>query len=191
MKNFVSIRFVQPKVFNKKGIRNCGEGGNDSIQFELTRDEANRVRDKFAQILPNDSSPIWFHILSDPLGSLGQLSLQTTEDPHHQGATFRVACRFGSLRSYSQFYSHTSFNLQMVNVTFRPARQLPDSLTIEFDNYRIVIPFSSIQKKNILVNKENETRGIFILIPLKHAPYIYRMEPINDKTNQNNMKQVR
>jgi hypothetical protein len=193
-KYFISIRFVQPKIFDKTGIKNCGEGGNDTFQFKLTRDEANRIRDKFAQVLPNESSPIWFHILSDPLYALDQRPIQTTDDPRHQGSSFSVSCQFGSLRSYNQFYSHVPFDNKMVDVTFKPARQTPTSLTIEFDDIQLVIPFNSIQKKNILVNKENGKNGIFILIPLKYVPYIYRLEPIksDDKTNQNaNKKPVR
>ncbi len=117
--------------------------------------------------------------------------MKTTDNNNHQGSTFSVSCQFGSLRSYNQFYSHVPFNNKVVDVTFRPARSYPDSLNIEFDNIRLVIPFKSIQKNNILVNKENEkTNGIFILLPLKYVPYVYRLEPV--KPNQNSdMKQVR
>lgn len=192
--NSLSIRFVQPDKFDESGIRNCGEGGNDSIQFKLTRSEANRLRDRIVQVLPNESSPIWFHISSDPLNILDCRPLQTTVDYRHEGSTFVLSCQFGSLRSYNLFYSHASFNNKVVDVTFRPARQNPDSLVIEFDKIRLVIPFDAIQKKNILVNKQKKGNGVFVLIPLRYIPYMYRLEPVKSdgKDNQNsNMKQVR
>jgi hypothetical protein len=192
--NSISISFVKPKVFDKKGIKNCGEGGNDTIKFLLPRDEANNLRNRLAQVLPNDYSPIWFNILADPLNSLDQCSLQTTDDNRHQGSTFLISCQFGSLRSYNQFYAHVPFDNKIVQVTFRPPRPYSDSLNIEFDNIRLIIPFDSIQKKNILVNKENEKNGIFILLPLKYLPSIYRLEPVkhDNKANQNlDMKPVR
>ncbi|UJR12729.1 hypothetical protein I4U23_016903 [Adineta vaga] len=187
--------FVRPKRFDKKGISNCGENGNDTINFTLARDEANKVRDQLAQVLPNEKSTVWFNILSDPLHLLMPRSLEaTTTDVHQQGATFSASCQFGSLRSYNQFYSHVSFNGKIVQLSFIPSKSIPDTLHIEFDDIRIVIPFISIQKKNILVNKDNAENGIYVLLPLKYAPNVYRMEPIKgeDKTAKNpNKKPVR
>jgi hypothetical protein len=189
IENFISIRFVKADKFDRDGIKNCGEGGNDTNQFVLSRKEANNLRNKLAQVLPNDYSPIWFTILSDPLNSLDECPLQTTDDNRHQGSTFSVSCQFGSLRSYNQFYSHLPFDNKIVQVMFRPSRPLSDSLNIEFDNIRLVIPFDSIQKRNILVNKENKN-GIFILLPLKYAPYVYRLEAVKNGQNSD-MKQIR
>ncbi|CAF1307954.1 unnamed protein product [Adineta ricciae] len=180
--------FVRPKKFDKKGISNCGEDGNGTINFTLTRDEANKVRDQLAQVLPNENSTVWFNILSNPLDSLRPRSLvATTTDVHQQETTFSASCQFGSLRSYNQFYSHVSFNGQIVQLSFILLKSIPHTLHIEFDDKRIVIPFVSIQKKNILVNKDNTENGIYVLLPLKYSPNVYRMEPIKDedKTTKN------
>ncbi|CAF0893708.1 unnamed protein product [Adineta ricciae] len=170
--------FVKPKVFDKKGIRESGEDGNSTIQFALKREEVNKVRDLLAQVLPNENSPIWFHIFDKPLDSLLQ---QTLADPStvapHQGATFSATCLFGALQSYNQFYSHVTFNNKVVNVSFKPARPISNTLYIEFDDIRIVIPFLAIQKKNILINKDN---GMYVLLPLKYGPSVFRMVTIKD-----------
>ncbi|CAF1065628.1 unnamed protein product [Adineta steineri] len=186
--------FVRPKTFDKEGIKKCGENGNDEIEFTLTREEANKVREKFKQVLPNENSPVWFTILSNPLDSLISHSLETTTiDVYQQGTPFSASCQFGSLRSYNQFYSHTSFNGKVVKLSFIPSKK-PDTLYIEFDDIRIVIPFVSIQKKNVLVNKDNAEDAIYVLLPLKYAPNVFKMEPIKgeDKTAKNsNKKPVR
>ncbi|CAF1467753.1 unnamed protein product [Adineta steineri] len=186
--------FVRPKTFDKEGIKKCGENGNDEIEFTLTREEANKVREKFKQVLPNENSPVWFTILSNPLDSLMSHSLETTTtDVYQQGTPFSASCQFGSLRSYNQFYSHNSFNGKVVKLSFIPSTK-PDTLHIEFDDIRIVIPFVSIQKKNVLVNKDNTEDGIYVLLPLKYAPNVFKMEPIKceDKTGKNsNKKPVR
>ncbi|CAF1170949.1 unnamed protein product [Adineta steineri] len=187
--------FVCPNTFDKRGIRNCGENGNDSIKFTLTREEANKVRDQLAHVLSNENSPVWFNILSNPLDLLMRRSLATTSaDIYQQGTTFYASCLFGSLRSYSQFYSHNSFDNKIVKLSFIPSRSIPDTLYIEFEDIRIVIPFVSIQRKNILVNKDNAENGIYVLLPLKYAPNVYRLEPIKggDKSGKNlNTKSVR
>ena len=162
--------------------------------FMLTRQEANKLRDELAHVLPNDNSPVWFNIISDPLNSLIPRSLVTTSDDHQQGSTFLGSCQFGSLRSYNQFYSHVSFDKKIVQISFKPERSLPDSLHIDFDDIRLVIPFDSIQKKNILVNKEHNQYGVYILLPLKYTPYVYRLVPIKDDDKWNaktDKKQIR
>ena len=143
-------------------------------------------------VLPNDFSPIWFHIKTDPLNGLDQRALHATVDHRHEGSTFSLSCQFGALRSHNIFYSHMSLKNKVVTWSFRPARALPNTLVIEFENIRILIPFDAIQKKNILVNKTKDSNEVCLLIPLIYTPYIYRLESDkNDKQNVNNMKQVR
>lgn len=187
------FRFIKPKSFDEQGIRNCLASGKDSITFALTNDEANKLRDRLAQVLPNESSPIWFHIQYDPLHGLDERPLHSTVDHRHEGSTFSLLCQMGSLRSHSLFYSHISFSNKLIKCEFRPAGRTPDALVMEFDDIRISIPFDAIQKNNILINKQNE-KGVLLLLPLKYTPYIYRLEPVKtDKKDaaKADMKQVR
>ncbi|CAF1279555.1 unnamed protein product [Rotaria magnacalcarata] len=185
--------FIKPKRFDESGIKKCGQGGNDTICFQLTREEANRLRDNLSSVLSNDNSPVWFHIVSNPLHSLIPHTLATTDDIQHAGSTFDVACQFGSLRSYNQFYSHVQFDNKVVKVSFKILRRIPNAIHIDFDNIRIIIPFKLIQKQNILVNKENSKYGVYVLLPLKYLPNIFRMEPVKgaNKADQNAEKQCR
>ncbi|CAF3143665.1 unnamed protein product [Rotaria sp. Silwood2] len=186
--------FVNPKVFDESGIKNCGKGGNDTIDFKVTRKEVNEIRNKLAQVLPSDNSPVWFSILSDPLHALISRSLMTTDDIRHEGSRFSVSCQFGSLRSYNQFYSHVPFDNKIVEVSFKPGGSIPNSLYIEYDDIRLVIPFDSIQKRNILVNKENANNGVYVLLSLKYLPNIYQLVSVkneNEIDENSDKKQVR
>ncbi|CAF3334014.1 unnamed protein product [Rotaria socialis] len=185
--------FIKPKRFDELGIKNCGQGGNDTICFQITREEANRLRDNLCNVLSSDNSPVWFHIVSNPLHSLIPRTLVTTDDIQHAGSTFDVACQFGSLRSYNQFYSHVQFDNKVVKVSFKPLRGTPNAIHIDFDHIRIIIPFKLIQRQNILVNKENSKYGVYVLLPLKYLPNIFRMEPVKgaNKADQNAEKQCR
>lgn len=174
---FFFLRFVNPKRFDALGIQECGTGKNDSVTFQITRGEANKIRDQLVKILPKEDSSIWFSIRSEPLDSLIPRTLDTIDPNRHQGSKFRATCRFGSLFSHNQFYSHVTFDNKIVQVTFKPERQTPESLYIEFDKNRIVIPFKSIQKDNIVVNKENAKNGVYVLLSLKYLPNIFQMVP--------------
>ncbi|CAF1186741.1 unnamed protein product [Rotaria sordida] len=183
--------FVKAKTFDRNGIKRCGEGGNDTIPFYLTREEANILRNRLALVLSDDNSSVWFNILSEPLHNLISRSLATTDDNFHQGSTFPVVCRFGSLRSYNQFYSHISFNNREGQISVRFVKQKPNNLCIDFDNIQIIISLHSIQKKNILVNKENAKYGVDILLPLKYAPHFYRLESPKPGDKNQDKKQIR
>ncbi|CAF4060655.1 unnamed protein product, partial [Rotaria sordida] len=186
--------FIKPKEFDKLGIQNCGKSGNDTISVLFTRKDANNLRDKLTTILSSDNSPVWFCIHSDPFHSMIPHSIITTDDDRHVGLTFDISCEFGSLRSYNQFYSHVSFNNKILQVSFNPTRSIPTALYIEFDNIRLTIPFASIQKKKILVNKEKATNGVYVLLSLKYLPYIYQLERAKGKNTDDensDMKQVR
>ena len=177
---FLLFRFLKSKNFDKNGIKKCGENGNDSIEFSLRRDAADRLRDNLKVILPNINSPIWFGILTDPLHNIHifdtKLAMKCSSNHAHQGSKFKVLCQFGSLRSYNLFYSHTSLNNQMVIAEFKSSSKVHDSLHLTFEDIQITIPFHSIQKKNILINKINEqTAGVLILISLQYAPSIYQL----------------
>ena len=140
-------RVLNIKGFDKEGITNCVDGGNDTIIFNLARGDADKVRDKFIRVLPIESSPIWFNIRSESLHRLLRHPFRTSNETHPQRLSFLPSCEFGSLQSHNQFYSHTSFNNKTPKVFFKPDRQTPNSLYIEFDDTRIVIPFNSIQKR--------------------------------------------
>ncbi|CAF3568479.1 unnamed protein product [Rotaria sp. Silwood1] len=186
--------FVNPKVFDESGIKNCGKGGNDTIDFKVTREEVNNIRNNLTRVLPSIDSPVWFSILSDPLHLLIPRSLITVDDIRHEGSTFRATCQFGSLRSYNQFYSHVPFDNKIAQLSFKPTGSIPNSLFIEFDKIRIVISFDSIQKRNIVVNKENAKNGVYVLLSLKYLPNIYRLESVKDEDNDDensDKKQVR
>ncbi|CAF5001728.1 unnamed protein product, partial [Rotaria sp. Silwood1] len=183
--------FVKAKTFDRNGIKRSGESGNDTIFFYLTREEANSLRDRLALVLSDENSLVWFNICSEPLHNLIPRSLATTDDNFHQGSTFPVICRFGSLRSYNQFYSHISFNNKEVQISIRFIKRKPNNLCIEFNDIQIIISLHSIQKKNILVNKENAKYGVDILLPLKYAPHIYRLESPKPGDKNQDKKQIR
>jgi len=64
----------------------------------------------------------------------------------------------------------------MVIAEFKSSSKVHDSLHLTFEDIQITIPFHSIQKKNILINKINEqTAGVLILISLQYAPSIYQL----------------
>jgi hypothetical protein len=179
---------VKAKSFDKDGLAACAQNENGSHQIILSRKDANDVRDKLDHILANEFYSVWFTIPSDPLHSLINRSLADVSTVVTRPTTYEISCQFGSLRSYDKFYSHVSFDNKILEVSFRLVNQKPDSICIKLNaKQRIIISFDSIQKRNILVNKNRPDTGIYVLLPLKYAPHIF--EDITDQNGQS--KQMR
>lgn len=78
-----------------------------------------------------------------------------------------------------------------MQISFKPERQSPDSLYIEFDNISIVIPCKSIQNQNILVNKEDLRNGVYVILSLKYSPSIFRIKEVRNQNKSHPISEKR
>ena len=146
------------------GLLSCAAGYNSKCQMIFTRDEVNRIRDSLDTLLSDASAGVLFHITTKPFHSLTLRSLEAQSTEIVPKSQLKVSCYFGSLRSHSEFYIHESFDNKLLKVEIGLIRKVASEIRIQVKNdFSIIIPFSSIQLKNIVVDKSKTSRGVFIL----------------------------
>jgi hypothetical protein len=180
----IKIKDIDTSTFtpNKKTF-------SDGFKLNLSQEAIDKIRDFLHNILFDEMSSIWFHVIGNSTHSLPQhSSIPRDQEAGSSPSIYQGACHFGALHSHQKFYSHVSFNNRVLTLSFERMSESIDSLAIHIDEgLRILVSFHSIQKRNILVNKYHENQGIFVLIPLKYAPTVWKMI----KSSNENSRKVR
>lgn len=165
----------------------CVDNRNGTNEMNFTRQEANTIRDQLDSIFVEDASSVWFSIFTNPLHGLFSRSLTedvTSVDPSN-ASTFRASCFFGSMASHFDFYAHETLKYKVMDVSFEKkfGEICQIRIRLNQDQY-IIIPFDSIQRRNILVNHTKPKSTTNVLFPLKHPPLIFE-----ESSNRNQKRQ--
>ncbi|CAF1601694.1 unnamed protein product, partial [Didymodactylos carnosus] len=174
------IEILHFKDINEKAI---ASSTNDDYGSSFTRREANQIRDNLYTVLTQVYTHVWFTITQDPFHSVEELSIAKKNVVKPQAPpSYRAYCRFGSMRSYSTFYSHGPQDRELreikITTTTINGAKIPLAIRIHLANsITIGIPLESIDRQKILINASNiadRNEEIQVVLMLKYAVAIHQ-----------------
>ncbi|CAF0772211.1 unnamed protein product [Didymodactylos carnosus] len=174
------IQILHLNNIDEKAIKSST---NDDYESLFTRREANKIRDNLYKVLTEAYTHVWFTITQDPFHSVEELSISKKNVVIPQAPPiYRAHCRFGSMYSYSTFYSHgpQDRELRQIKITETTINgaKIPLAIRIHWtEQITIRIPLESIDRQKILINASNIARReehIQIVLMLKYAVAIHQ-----------------
>jgi hypothetical protein len=150
-----------------------------TYDFTCTREQANLIRDRLADVTTDSSSHIWFSMQTDPFHFLHNRRSMLADAPI-KVKEYSVYYHFGSMYSYSTFNIHSEQHPAIHDLCITKWKVEPETIRIMSKNKsrQIFIPVKWIQKQ-VLVNTKDRP---CVVLMLKYSVKMKRKTSVNGQS---------